>query len=102
MEIETRYQIVYSPSSEADLHQTAAYLARHSASASLTVLKEIKKRIDALAKMPRLHPVYEMDQRYRRMVVGSWLVFYRIIEEDRIVFIARVYRVERNVGAIEG
>ena len=101
MGIETRYQIVYAPSSEADLNQAAAYLARRSAAAPLAVLVEIKKHIGALAKMPRMHPVYEVDQQYRRMVVGSYLVFYRIIEEEKTVFVARIYWVERNVRAIE-
>lgn len=83
------------------MNQAAAYLARRSEIAPLKVLAEIKRRVGDLAKMPRLHPVYEIDQRYRRMVAGSYLVFYRIIEEEKIVFVARIYRAERNIGTID-
>lgn len=91
------YRINYSPESIEALDQIAEYLADFSDIAPFTVTDEIMEKIENLETMPRMGQVLEEDSRWRRIVAGSYLVFYEVVEGKRQVWIADIIHSARQL-----
>ena len=92
----TKYRIDYSPESIEALDHIAEYLSKRSAIAPFTVALEIMNKIHNLETMPRIGQVVEKYPRLRRIVAGSYLVFYEIIEIENLVRIADIIHASRQ------
>lgn len=98
-----KYSISLLPSSNEDLLDIKAYLAAQSENAALLVVEMITARIATLAKAPRLYPVSEDDDRFRRMVAGEYLVFYTLDEAQQAVEVHHIWHARRNIRkALDG
>lgn len=94
------YKIKFTPESEQDLDNIAAYLAEYSDITPLAVIAEIRKNTDLLEKMPRLFPVCEEDQRLRKIVVGDYIVLYSLNDGKRTANIEFVYHGSRDIKRV--
>jgi len=83
--------IVMSEEAEKDLVQIGDYIARKSKSSktALSIIKKIKVRIDKLEEYPLigtpLSSLVAIETEYRILGCGSYLVFYRHINDDVLV-----------------
>ena len=61
-------------------------------------IKKILASISTLSIMPKSHNIMEMfyKQKYRRLVVGSYIVIYNVDDEEEIVYIVRIIYGGRN------
>jgi plasmid stabilization system protein ParE len=50
----------------------------------------LKKRLEALADMPYMYPVWQDNPTYRKMVVSNYLVFYQVNETEQTIEIHRI------------
>jgi toxin ParE1/3/4 len=81
---------------ENDLSSIIDYIASHNPGAARRLLKKFHTRFEALAAMPESgRPREEFGRGLRSSVVGSYLVFYRIVDSE--VEILRVAHGARNL-----
>jgi len=95
-----KYRIEFLDSALFDLETIKEYVAQDSVAAANRLLRRLRARIDDLANMPKMNPVYEDDPRFRRMVVDSYLVFYCIHEQQEAVEIHHVWHGMRNIAKL--
>ena len=90
------YSIIYKAYAERDIWEIADYLSDHSMPAAVKFLTEIKDRIEGLAEMPFMYPQIDLNQDYRKMVVGDYVVAYIVNERAKEILIMRVVHGKRN------
>ena len=94
----TRHTISYLSIAQKDLTGTIDTIAEESARAAADFVEKLDHHIGLLARHPRMGVVPKdtvlKSKGYRMLVVGSYLVFYVILEEK--VEIRRVLHAKRN------
>jgi plasmid stabilization system protein ParE len=101
------YRVVISARAGADLRAIFDYIAQDSPRNAAKVIDGLLSAMDALVLFPRRYPVVASRRRPRHetrlMPVRPYLVYYRIIESDRVVLMAEVChgarRRPRNPGS---
>lgn len=88
------FDICYLRTAECDLYNIIDYIARDNPAAAETFLQELDLSISNLAANPYMGRI-PRDQRlkslkYRMLVIGKYLVFYVVKEDEGIVQIRRV------------
>lgn len=81
------YKVDYLSVAEQDIDDIGAYLSQFYASTFKKFMRSLKKSISHLKTSPYLGVPY---RDYRKLVVGVYLVFYKVDEEQKTV---RIYRV---------
>jgi plasmid stabilization system protein ParE len=92
-----KYRIKFLSEAADDREIIIAYLSQYYKSTVKKFLQLLKKRISQLKQFPYSCPIYEDDPDYRRLVVGEYLVFYIINENDKMIEIHRIFHGSRNV-----
>lgn len=92
------YKIRYLPLAAEDLDRMAEYLGRFYPQTAGNMLWDIEKKLEGLAQMPEMYEEYPENPFYRRMVIGKYLVFYHVDQENSRV---NIYRVIRGTWDIE-
>ena len=75
--------VLYADEAEADLERIGDFIALDNPPRAVTLVREITRRCEKLANMPRAFPLvprYE-NSGIRRRPYGSYLIFYRVGEE---------------------
>jgi addiction module RelE/StbE family toxin len=85
-----KYKLKFLESAKGDKERIKTYLSRYYPSTPKNFVKKLKSCIENIKEMPYMHPEYEYYPNYRRAVVGNYLVFYKINEENKIVEIQRI------------
>ncbi len=85
-----RYNIVFSPESSESFEMIAEYLARQSPDLPKLVLSPIKEKIMLLETLPRLGKTVETRPALRRIIVGSYQVYYEINEVEKQIGIVDI------------
>lgn len=89
------YKILLTQSFENDLDNTLSYITTKLLNriAANNLLKKTKETIDMLTDNPSAFPVYHgtsnIKYDYRYILVGNYIIFYRIDEETKTVYIMR-------------
>ena len=96
------YKLVYLSKADGDLREIVTYIAVELAApaAANRFLDQLQQAISQLMIFPYAHPVYRGEVsteplEFRRLVVGSYLVFYYVTNEE--VVVARVLYAKRDV-----
>ena len=92
-----RYRIKYLPETITDREEIRDYLSQYYESTVKRFFSLLKTRIVRLKKHPYSCPVYEDDPDYRRLVVGEYLVFYMINEDEKSVEIHRIFHESQDI-----
>ena len=80
-----------------DLHDIHQHIAENNPDAGDKLIDSIERSIHSLSEMPdrfRLRP--DLREGYRVMIVGGYLLFYRIVDNE--VQIARVLHAARDTA----
>ena len=85
------YRIRYLPRAVANKKEIRAYLAQYYQNTAKKFFSLLKKRIEQLQEFPYSCPVYEDRPQYRKLVVQSYLVFYKVNEDSKTVEIQRIF-----------
>lgn len=91
------YRIEYLELARQDVAGIREYLTQFYPSTPIKFLAALKRGIEDLSGNPFMYSIYEDNPRYRRMVVNDYLVFYKVLEADRVVEIHRVLYGMRNI-----
>ena len=96
------YQIIVTPDAEADLSELRDYIANvlRSPETARSYLHHLRKEIGSLSEMPaRIKAVDEEpwhSRGIRKLIVKHFLVYFRIVEEEKTVYILNVIYARRD------
>ena len=87
-------KLLYSERARADVQSVYAYLAQNSENAAINCMRELDATISQLMTFPQLgvKPKYEelRNLGLRVLICGNYLVFYKVVEAEQVVYIVRV------------
>ena len=92
-----KYRIKYLPDTVKDRDEIREYLSQYYESTVKNFFKLLKEKTARLKDFPYSCPPYEYDPDYRRLVVGDYLVFYIVNENDKVVEIHRIFHGTQNI-----
>ena len=92
-----KYSIRYLPDTVTDRDEIKEYLSQYYESTVENFFKLLKEKTSRLKEFPYSCPVYEHDPDYYRMVVGDYLVFYIVNEDDGVVEIHRIFHGSKDI-----
>ena len=88
------YRVVISARASADLHSIVRYVRPDSPQNAADMVGRLLDAMDSLVLLPRRYPVVSSPRQpkheTRLMPVRPYLVYYRIIEADKVILISEV------------
>jgi toxin ParE1/3/4 len=86
------YEILWSESALERITEFLDFIAEDNPAAAKRIVEDLRQRIGILAEQPRLgrHLSEGIDPGLRRLIVGKYVVVYRIQETRRIIDIVAV------------
>ena len=76
------------------------YLSEISPSISLRFINELNQQVEAMSGFPYIYPVYEYDERFRKMSISDWkyIVFYTVDQEKQEIILYDVLHMLRDIA----
>jgi addiction module RelE/StbE family toxin len=102
------FKVKYSQQSSADLTEIIRYINDElfSPQAAERFLNEVTRKTDLLSENPYLFPIYQdeklVQDGYRFIAIGNYLLFYIVDDINTIVNIVRIIYGKRNIPAVFG
>jgi plasmid stabilization system protein ParE len=87
-----RYKLDMADSAEQDVQGTLTYLSQFYPSTPLRFKEILRKTYSNIKRHPYMYPECEDNTKYRRAVVGDYILLYTVAEEQKLVKIYRVLR----------
>ena len=90
------YDLEYLPSARRDMVEIIRYIARNlnNEGAALRLAEKFDEAVKILLNFPYSCPVYyplrTLRYEYRKLIVGKYIMFYRVTEETKTVTVACV------------
>ena len=94
------YRVKYMDSTLSDMATIKEYLSQFYASTWQKVAEEIKKSAKILEALPYSFPFYNDSEEYRMIVVGNYIVLYKIIEDTNVVEIHAIWHGSMNIAEL--
>ena len=100
------YKAVITKSFEKDLEETLEYISDrlYNPTAAQKLLKNISEKITIIEENPLLYPLYHDDKLanmgYRSTAAANYLLFYRVDEDEKLIFFSRLLYGARNITNI--
>lgn len=91
------YKIKHLPRAISQILEIENRLNEYSPTAADRFAEAIDERIAALAKMPLMHPAYEKDPFFRKMVLGDYILFYSVDEKRKLIIVHLVFHHSRDI-----
>lgn len=97
------YRVEVQPLALRDMSEAATYVASElkNPDAAGRLAESLVQGIESLASLPTRCPLHRASRplrhEYRRLKVGSYLIFFSISEEEELVTVARVLYARRNL-----
>ena len=85
-----KYRLKYMEDTVSDRDHIKAHLSKSYPGTTGRFFTLLKKKTARLKSYPESCPIYENDPDYRKLVVGDYLVFYMINDNDKVVEIHRI------------
>ncbi|MDR0999620.1 MAG: type II toxin-antitoxin system RelE/ParE family toxin [Clostridiales bacterium] len=96
------YTIQYLPQAVRNIQEIKNYISQDNPTAAKNLTDLMKARIEALRTMPKKHEEYPDNPAFRKVVVGSYLIFYKVNDEEKTVKIRRVIHGKQDIKEIIG
>lgn len=90
------YSFILADSAQRDIDSISAYLDYQlkSPQAAEDFLSDVEAGCRRVTEMPKAYPLYNdmklAIQGYRKIVIKNYLIFYRIKEEEKAIYVTRV------------
>jgi plasmid stabilization system protein ParE len=94
------YEIKLLDLAERDIGEICRYLSQFYPGTPGKFLDALEKGLDSVSFNPNMCLKFEYNNKYRKMVIDDFLVFYKTDETNNKVYIYRVLHGKRNVGTI--
>ena len=62
-------------------------------------INELNQQIESVSDLPYFYPIYEFDERFRKMSMSDWkyIVFYTIDEEKQEIVLYDILHTARDI-----
>jgi plasmid stabilization system protein ParE len=91
------YSVKLLGMAEDDLDEICEYLSRFYPGTVERFLEVLEESFDHAAYNPRMYQSYEWNKKYRRIVAGDYLAFYKIDDDEKRVDVYRILHGKRNI-----
>jgi len=85
---------------ESDIDEICNYLSQFYPGTPGKFLDALDKDFENVSFNPYMYPVYEYNEKYRKIVTNDYLVFYVVDEENNLVRVYRILHGKQNVNTI--
>jgi len=92
-----KYKLVYLPKSLEDRTAIRDYLSQFYPGTAKKFFTMLRKSNARLRDFPLSCPIYEDNPKYRKLVVGDYLVFYTVNEDAKLIEIRRILHGSRSI-----
>jgi plasmid stabilization system protein ParE len=92
------YKVFLLKRATLDIDEIAHYLSQFYPGTVGRFLEGFEKALGILEENPYIYGVYTEKPQYHRMIIGDYLVFYKIFENAKTVRVYRVLHGRRNLG----
>ena len=89
--------VVFLPEAKTDSEEILQYLSKFHISTAKNFFALLKERINSLKSNPFVAQSYLERPSYRRLIVGDYLVFYKVAEDKKLVEIHRILHGSRDI-----
>ena len=92
------FKIIWSRQARDDLGEIVTYIARNNRTAAESFGYRLMAKADLLAQFPEIGRVVpeEQDETVREIIVPPYRIIYRVLAENNVVAIARVWHSARG------
>jgi plasmid stabilization system protein ParE len=91
------YSVKLLGMAEDDFDEICEYLSRFYPGTVGRFLEDLEESFDRVAYNPRMYQPYEWDKEYRRIVIGDYLAFYKVDDDEKRVDVYRILHGKRNI-----
>lgn len=93
------FTVKWSKVADKDYKEIRDYLGVQAPWYVVELVRDVEKSLWPLQEWPHFYPRFmrRPEKSYRRIVVGKYLIFYRVLEKQRIVKIVRMLHSARNI-----
>ena len=92
-----KYKAKFLIAARYDREAIKAYLNQYSLTAAKRLFDKIKSNLELVKENPYIYEAYERRPQFRKMVVEDYLVFYKVIKEEKTIEIHRILNSMMNV-----
>src|SRR5690242_21863610 len=92
------FQIIWSRQARDDLQSIVLFIARDNAPVAESFGYRLMAKLDALAQFPQIGRVVpeENDETIREVILRPYRIIYKVLPEEQIVAIARIWHGARG------
>jgi toxin ParE1/3/4 len=92
------FKIIWSRQARDDLRDIVTFIAEHNRLVAESFGFRLISKVDLLAQFPRLGQVVpeEQNENIREIILPPYRIIYRVMAEDQVVAIARVWHGARG------
>ena len=100
------YKLEYLPVARRDILDITKYISQElkNPQAAEQLITSLVNKLDSLTEMPYIYPSFvpirQLDKEYRKVRVGSYMIFYWVDEYTKVITIARVIYSKRDIENI--
>jgi len=87
-----KYTVRFSPFAKEDKKEILTYLSKFYPKTPYRFTASLKEHIAYLKDNPYIYSEYPENTDYRRMLVGNYIVFYKINDSEKQIDIYRILR----------
>lgn len=102
------YDLEFLPTARQDMSDIARYINKVLCN-PIAAMNTIRRMIAAAEELqvqpyscPAYYPPRELPYEYRKLVIGNYIMFYRVNEQHKLVTIVRVIYAKRDFGSLLG
>ncbi|MCL1806498.1 MAG: type II toxin-antitoxin system RelE/ParE family toxin [Oscillospiraceae bacterium] len=95
-----KYYTNLSDDAKVDIKNAVSYLSQFYPGTPLRFKVRLQKTRSNIKENPFMYPKYERDKRYRRAVIGDYIMLYTVNEESKAVQIYRILRGSLDIPAV--
>ena len=95
------YSVEFLAIAAHDLAEVDAHLSQFFEGTAGRFFEKFHRKLDLLSKTPKMYAAWPDNPDFRKFVVDNYLVFYRVIDEKRVVTICRILDGRRSINPDE-
>ena len=98
---EVTFKVIWTEPAICDLEKIDRYLRRRNPAAAKRIGEALLKKAGLLRRFPELGPVWEEDPSWRFLVLRPYKIFYRLLDESRVVEISHLRHGYRDIPTLD-
>jgi len=94
------FRVTFNDTAKDDMSTIEEYLSQFYANSSMKFFIALERQVSLLETSPYMCPVYEDNPKFRKMILGDYLLFYSVDEAYELVKIHRIFHHSRDISIV--